>query len=61
MPTPSDHERLVRLLGGDALRPLRARLRRRFARLPIAPQITLARIALHELRTLGGRIRSEHE
>lgn len=54
MPIPSEHERLVRLLGGDALSALRMRLRRRFVRLPQAPHITLARLSLHERRALEG-------
>ncbi|HEX7477277.1 MAG TPA: TIGR02679 domain-containing protein, partial [Polyangiales bacterium] len=51
---PNEHERIARLLGGDALIELRGRLRRRFARLPQSPMLTLARLAPHERRALEG-------
>jgi uncharacterized protein (TIGR02679 family) len=50
----SDRERLERLLGGALLSALRARLRRRFAREPMPPLLTLARLATHERRALEG-------
>jgi uncharacterized protein (TIGR02679 family) len=50
----SERERLERLLGGELLSPLRARLRRRFARVPMPPLLTLARLAAHERRALEG-------
>jgi uncharacterized protein (TIGR02679 family) len=51
---PDERERLIRLLGGDRLGELRARLRRRFARPPHPPALTLARLEPHERRALEG-------
>jgi uncharacterized protein (TIGR02679 family) len=50
----NERERLERLLGGEPLSALRGRLRRRFARVPQPPLITLARLAAHERRALEG-------
>lgn len=50
----AERERLERLLGGEALRALRMRLRRRYARSPRSEVLTLARLLPHERRALEG-------
>jgi uncharacterized protein (TIGR02679 family) len=47
-------ERLGRLLGGEALKPLRTRLRLRFARGQVAELLTLHGLAAHEREALAG-------
>lgn len=55
----SDRDRLARLLGGDALGVLRARLRRRYGRssagsILTPSQLTLSRLEPHERRAIEG-------
>lgn len=51
---PTDRERLERLLGGDPLRSLRSRLRRRFALRPDTEVLALTKLAPEERRALEG-------